>query len=163
MIIRAMIEADLPGVAAIHAECFPRHLDTDTWIECNFRAFPRMLCFVADDGESLLGYIQWCQRAGFRKQAVLELEHLAVSAAFRGCGIGRSLIRASLVEVRRHLKAREAELKHIVVTTRADNAAQRLYRSELDAEVEFTIRDLYSADEVYMLSRNYGEKLRDEG
>ncbi len=162
MKIRAMAEADITEVATIHAECFPRHLDTKMWIECNLRAYPRMLCFVADAGGSLLGYIQWCQRAGFRKQAVLELEHLAVSAEFRGRGIGRTLIRESLLEVHEHLKARDAELKHIVVTTRSDNAAQRLYRSELGAEVEFTIRDMYSADEVYMLSRNYGERRREE-
>ena len=43
-----------------------------------------------------------------------------------------------------------------MVTTRADNAAQRLYKRVLGAEVEATITNLYSADEVIMIARNVG-------
>ena len=44
-------------------------------------------------------------------------------------------------------------LKAVVVTTRADNAAQKLYRKTLGAEVEATIASLYSGDEVLMVAR----------
>jgi hypothetical protein len=45
-------------------------------------------------------------------------------------------------------------IKHFMVTTRADNYAQKLYQKTLGAQVESTITDLYSADEVLMLARN---------
>ena len=45
-------------------------------------------------------------------------------------------------------------VKHIVVATQADNYAQKLYRKTLSAEVDATISNLYSADEVFMISRN---------
>jgi hypothetical protein len=41
-----------------------------------------------------------------------------------------------------------------VVTTRADNDAQALYRTTLGAEVEAVIKNLYSADEVFMAARH---------
>jgi hypothetical protein len=49
---------------------------------------------------------------------------------------------------------RGAAIQHIVVTTRADNSAQRLYRNALGAEIEATIPRLYSADEVFMIARD---------
>lgn len=47
-----------------------------------------------------------------------------------------------------------AVLKHILVTTRADSYAQRLYKNVLGAEVEAALANLYSADEVIMVARN---------
>jgi ribosomal protein S18 acetylase RimI-like enzyme len=41
-----------------------------------------------------------------------------------------------------------------LVSTRTDNQAQKLYRKVLGAEVEATIKNLYSADEVYMVARH---------
>ena len=60
----------------------------------------------------------------------------------------------SLPLVKEQLGTRGATLKHIMVTTRADNYAQELYRQALGVEVECTIKDLYSADEVIMIARN---------
>jgi hypothetical protein len=37
---------------------------------------------------------------------------------------------------------------------RSDNHAQRLYAATLNASVEATIRNLYSADEVVMIAQN---------
>ncbi|WP_417579291.1 hypothetical protein [Nitrincola sp.] len=48
--------------------------------------------------------------------------------------------------------------KKIVVTTRADNHAQRLYRKVLGAEIEASISGLYSADEVIMVARDIGKQ-----
>jgi hypothetical protein len=59
--------------------------------------------------------------------------------------------------VREKLRERGATLKHIIVTTRVDNEAQRLYRKTLGVEIESTITDLFSADEVFMIARNVDE------
>ena len=45
-----------------------------------------------------------------------------------------------------------------MVTTRADNYAQKLYHDVFSTRVECTIRDLYSSNEVIMISRNVDEK-----
>ena len=150
-----MTAGDVPAVAALHRQAFPRQVASEPWISCNFAAFPRMMYFVAEakDGK-LVGYIHWSQKSGFRPEVVLELEQLAVAADRRGQGIGARLIQLSLPLVQNELALRRAWIKHLMVTTRADNAAQRLYRRVLGAEVEATIGDLYSADEVVMIARN---------
>ena len=157
MEFRLMRQEDLDGVAEVHRKAFTRQTMSTEWIECNFRAFPRMLYYVAEEDSAILGFIHWTQRSGFRPQVVLELEQLAVDPERHGQGIGTALIRQSLDQVKEHLRTRDAIVKHIVVTTRIDNAAQRLYRKTLGVEVEATIRDLYSADEVFMVARNIEE------
>ena len=77
----------------------------------------------------------------------------------RGQGLGKTLILDSLPQVKHHLAGQGSTLKHVLVTTRADNFAQKLYQQTLGAEVETTISNLYSADEVLMIARNVGERL----
>ncbi len=89
-----------------------------------------------------------------RPEAVLELEQIAVLPERHGQGIGEKLIQESLPYVRAQLAKQDSRLKHIVVTTRAENHAQELYKSTLGAEVEAIISNLYSADEVFMVARN---------
>ncbi len=85
----------------------------------------------------------------------MELEQLAVRPPFQGQGIGKTLITQSLELVRKDLADQGSRLKHVIVTTRADNnRAQALYKNLLRAEVEATITNLYSADEVFMVARN---------
>jgi ribosomal protein S18 acetylase RimI-like enzyme len=84
----------------------------------------------------------------------LELEQLAVLSKFRAQGIGRALIRESVLEVATVLQQRSARVKSVLVTTRADYRAQRLYKEVLGAEVQATIANLYSADEVIMVAQN---------
>jgi ribosomal protein S18 acetylase RimI-like enzyme len=69
-------------------------------------------------------------------------------------GIGELLIRLSLSLLSIQLADRGATIKHIIITTRHDNAAQSLYRRVLGAEVEAVIPKLFSDDEVYMIARN---------
>ncbi len=154
MNIRFMKEADLCKAALIHKNAFVRQQLSYEWLACNLKAFPRFLCFVAEIDETLVGYILWTQKSGFRPEVVLELEQLAVSPDRQGQGTGGRLIADSLPLVRKQLSERSAVLKHIMVTTRADNRAQRLYRKTLGAEVEATITNLYSADEVLMIARD---------
>jgi ribosomal protein S18 acetylase RimI-like enzyme len=103
--------------------------------------------------------LKWIQKSGFRKEVVLELEQLAVRPDSQGQGVSTALIQESLGQVARMLKGGGACIKNIVVTTRTDNHAQRLYRKVLGAAPEAVIKDLYSADEVIMVARNTGGRL----
>ena len=113
-----------------------------------------MLCYVAIKNETIAGYIVWSQKSGFRPEDVVELEQIAVLHSLQGKGIGKILIEQSLHQVRERLYENGSALKHVIVTTRADNHAQTLYKQVLGAEVEATITNLYSADEVIMVARN---------
>ena len=113
-----------------------------------------MLCYVQEHEGTIVGYIIWGQKSGFRPRVVLELEQIAIHPTVQGKGLGQKLIEQSLELVKSQLAKRDATLKHILVSTRADNAAQKLYRRVLGAEVEATLTNLFSADEVYMVARN---------
>jgi len=151
--IREMSSSDIENVSFIHEKSFERQTKSLEWITCNFNAYPRIQYYVADIEGRLVGYIQWIQKSGFRSKVVLELEQMAVLPEFRNKGIGKSLISKSLPLIKHHLEINDAQLKHIIVTTRADNNAQDLYSKVLGAKVVATISSLYSADEVIMVSR----------
>jgi ribosomal protein S18 acetylase RimI-like enzyme len=154
MNVRHMTANDIQQVAEVHTAAFVRQTMSRDWIRCNFNAYPRMQFFVAEESGAIVGYIHWTQKSGFRTTVVLELEQLAVNPDFLGQGIGGQLITESLPLVQAQLAKRGATLKHIIVTTRADNYAQKLYQRTIGAETEATITDLYSADEVFMIRRN---------
>ncbi|WP_064669080.1 GNAT family N-acetyltransferase [Vibrio nigripulchritudo] len=151
-------DTDLKGASQVHKSAFVRQQRSYEWLRCNLNASPRFLNFVAESNGEMVGYIIWVQKSGFRPEAVLELEleQLAVSPKSQGQGIGRMLIKKSLPLVKEQLSSQGSVLKHILVTTRADNFAQKLYQSKLGAQVETTISNLYSADEVLMIARNVG-------
>jgi ribosomal protein S18 acetylase RimI-like enzyme len=152
--IRRYSESDLAAVADVHAEAFTRQLDSKAWIACNARAYPRMRFYVAEAEGGVRGFILWTEKSGFRQDVVLELEQIAVAAAYRKRGIGERLVVQSLPEVAKQLAARCATIRAVLVSTRADNDAQRLYRKTLGAEIEARVPSLYSADEVLMVARN---------
>lgn len=152
--IRAMRLTDLAAAAEVHRLAFVRQKLSDEWLAATLNAYPRFLCYVAEVGGSIAGYILWAQKSGFRDQVVLELDQIAVLPAWHGEGIGRALIDRSLPLLKAELAQQRSTLKHIIVNTRADNHAQKLYRDALGAEVVATISDLYSADEVFMVARD---------
>lgn len=154
MIIRSITVGDLSQTAKIHKETFIRQTLSYEWLECTLKAFPRMLSYVAIINGMVAGYIIWSQKSGFRPEAIMELEQLAVQPTLQSQGIGKALIKQSLHLVRMQLTSQGSNLKHVVVTTRADNYAQALYKKVLGAQVEATVADLYSADEVFMVARN---------
>tara|TARA_R110000764_G_scaffold57147_1_gene124456 strand:- start:722 stop:1195 length:474 start_codon:yes stop_codon:yes gene_type:complete len=156
MQIRYMMHADLDAAATVHQLAFTRQKHSLQWLEASLNAAPRFLSFVAQEQDRIVGYILWAQKSGFRDQAVLELDQIAVLPELQGIGVGRGLIDESLPLVKAQLASQGSAVKHIIVNTRADNHAQRLYQSALGAEVVATIADLYSADEVLMLARNVG-------
>ncbi len=159
MHIRLMTHADLEGASQVHRTAFVRQKQSFEWLECNLNAAPRFINIVAEEHGEILGYIIWMQKSGFRPEAVLELEQLAVAEHAQGKGIGKRLITQSLPIVKQQLANNGSTLKHVLVTTRADNFAQQLYKQTLDAEIETTISNLYSADEVLMIARNVGERI----
>ncbi len=160
MLIRFMNVTDLNGAAQVHRLTFTRQKNSFEWLQCNLNAAPRFQNFVAIINDEIVGYIIWVQKSGFRSEAVLELEQLAVKPSFQRQGIGRKLITQSLTLVNKSLAQSGSSLKHILVTTRSDNFAQQLYKDTLGAEVETTISNLYSYDEVLMIARNV--KIREQ-
>lgn len=154
LLIRPLMESDISGAAEVHAKAFPRQRHSRSWIECNARAYPRMRYFVAVRNHQIVGFVLWSEKSGFREEVVLELEQIAVLPAYQGKGVGKALILDSLPKVAGVLSQRNACLKAVVVTTRADNSAQGLYRKMLGAQIEAVIPSLYSADEVVMVARH---------
>ena len=154
-----MEQSDLTAVAEIYQATFVRQSHSLEWLQCNLNAFPRYMMFVAQSDNEILGFITWAQKSGFRREVVLELELLAVKPSCQGKGVGKKLIVDSLPLVKTLLANKGAVLKHVLVTTRADNYAQELYKNALGAEIEATISNLYSADEVLMIARNVGTRL----
>jgi len=112
------------------------------------------LSFVAEEHNEIVGYITWTQKSGFRPEAVIELEQLAQLPNRQGQGIGQALILDSLLLLKAQLCLSGSTIKHILVSTRSDNDAQKRYKKTLHAQLESTISDLYSADEVLMVARN---------
>ena len=154
MNVRIMEENDLDVLAPLHAKAFPRQRDSRKWLSCAIRAFPRKLCYVVEHDNRIHGYIIWAQKSGFRPEAVVELEQIAVHPNRQNRGIGQHLIKQSLEQVKDRLLLDGSSVKHVLVSTKADNHAQKIYRKVLGAEVEATISNLFSADEVYMIARN---------
>jgi ribosomal protein S18 acetylase RimI-like enzyme len=156
ILIKRMKEYQIKEVADIASKCFSGLKEKDKakkWIRCNFKAFPRMQYFVAQLRGKVLGYILWMEKGGFRKNAVLELEQIAVHPDYRGIGIGTKLIRESLKELKNYLRKRKSKLKLIEVTTGASNKAQELYKKTLKAKPECVIKDFFREDEVIMIAR----------
>ena len=154
MNVRPMSEEDLGKVAVVHTNSFPRQRHSKAWLSCTFKAAPRTLCFVIEQDDQIQGYIIWAQKSGFRPEAVIELEQIAIAPSQQNKGLGQSLIEQSLLQVKDQLSSFGSNVKHVLVSTRADNHAQSIYRKVLGAEVEATINNLFSADEVYMVARN---------
>lgn len=112
-----------------------------------------MFAYVAVHQDEIAGFAFWAQKSGIRSAAVLELDQIAVQPAYRGQGIGEKIIRDSLALIKTELAANAQSIKSILVSTRADNAAQRLYARVLGARVVAEVDDLYSATEVLMVTK----------
>lgn len=148
--IRPFEENDLLSVVEIHRKSFPRQGFSADWIGSLFRCFPRTQIYVVDLAGQIIGYSAWTEKSGFRKESVFELEQIAVAEKFRGQGFGKFLIEESLKMVKICLEERGSSLKAILISTRTDNEAQRLYRKVLLVETIAIVPGLYSGDEVLL-------------
>ncbi len=61
-----MEKGDLLDASLVHEKAFVRQKLSFEWLECNLNAFPRLLSFVAEIEDSIVGYIIWSQKSGFR-------------------------------------------------------------------------------------------------
>jgi ribosomal protein S18 acetylase RimI-like enzyme len=112
-----------------------------------------MQYWVAVVSGTVVAYILWLEKGGFRRDAVVELEQIAVRSAHRGQGVGEALIRASLDGVRRSLRARGAQLKLVEVTTGSEQGAVGFYARVLGAEVAARIPDVFRGEEYILIAR----------
>lgn len=152
-LIRKAIDSDVLAIAGIHQESFLRQQDSEKWVSATLAAEPRFFVFVLEINTVVVGYIFWAQKSGFRADPVLELDQVAMLEEYRGLGYAERLIRDSLATIEKEFGYSGRALKAILVSTRSDNNAQRLYAKVLGVETVATIDDLYSAAEVIMLSK----------
>ena len=160
--IQPLKEQEIGQIVEIASACFGGMRDREKardWVSCNFRAFPRMKYFAAKEDDSIIGYILWMEKGGFRENSVLELEQIAVREDRRSNGVGGALVRESLRYIQADMKKRGSKLKLLEVTTGTDNQAQSFYRRNLNAEPECIIRDLFKGDEVVMIARMMGDAI----
>ena len=141
------------AIAAIHKEAFPRQQNSEVWVSATLRAYPRIFAFVLLKEKDVVGYAFWAQKSGFRINAVVELEQVAICKTMQHKGLGSFLIKESFEQFKHLLIENGQTVKSILVSTRSDNAAQRIYSRVLGVKVAVTINDLYSADEVLMIAR----------
>lgn len=153
MDVRRVEEDEIRSVADVHGAAFDRHEKSEEWIRCNFDAYPRIQLFAAEEDGRIEGFVMWTQRSGFRENSVLELEQIAVLPDHQGEGIGTHLIEESLTVVEDWLADRDSTVRTIIVGTRTDNEAQRLYKKTLDAEPAAIVEDYASGNELFLISR----------
>jgi ribosomal protein S18 acetylase RimI-like enzyme len=151
-----MKDSDSNGVARIYLQCFrgmKKLKSVKKWITLRHKSFPVSQYFVAVLHDKIVGYIQWVELGGFRKEAVIELEQVAVSPDHQGKGIGNRLVTESLKEVSLHIRKRGSSIKLAKVTTGTSNEAQKLYGKALNARKVAIIPDFFRSDEVVMIAR----------
>jgi ribosomal protein S18 acetylase RimI-like enzyme len=154
MLVRRANMSDLDEIATIHHLSFPRQMQSKEWVSASLSAAPRITAYVLMHENAVAGYIFWVQKSGIRPSAVLELDQIAVLPEYRKRGLGEHLIRRSLSMLGGTLTANGQSVKSILVSTRADNNAQKLYEKVLGTKVVASIDNLYSATEVLMLAES---------
>lgn len=154
--VRRMREGDINQVVKIYLQCFKGMREFKTarkWITLRHNSFPASQYFVGTLGKKIVGYIQWVELGGFRKNAVIELEQIAVSPDYQGRGIGEKIVRESLKQVSFYLRRRRSTIKLIKVTTGTTNRAQKFYKNILKAKQVAVIPDFFRSDEAILVAR----------
>lgn len=152
-----MREKDINQVVNIYLKCFKgmhKPAEARKWIKLRHNSYPVSQFFVGTLGRKIVGYILWFELGGLRKDAVLELEQIAVAPDYQGRSFGRTIIKESLKAISSYLKKRGSALKLVKVTTGTTNEAQKLYKDVLHAEPVAIIPDFFRSDEVIMIARS---------
>lgn len=159
--IRRANKDDLLAIAEVATQAFsglrPFHL-ARKWVRACYSASSRMEYWVAEvaNPPQLVGYILWIEKGGFRKEAVFELEQIAVRADFRGRGMGAKLIRTSLKGLESRLRRRGSALKLVEITTGSTQNALTFYRRVLGARPVAKIPSFFRGDEYILIARRGG-------
>ncbi len=154
--VRKAHDGDLGAISRIGSESFSglRPFEQGrAWVVACFSAYPRMEYWVAEQDSKVVGYILWNEKGGFRKDAVVELEQVAVDPHMRGRGVGGELVRKSLEGVQKRIETRGARVKVVEVTTGSEQHALEFYQRVLGAQVVAKIPDYFRGDEFILLSR----------
>ncbi|WP_420850307.1 GNAT family N-acetyltransferase [Pseudomonas typographi] len=131
---------------------FSRQRDSKQRVSATLAAAPRLLAYVLLVDGNIRGYAFWAQKSGIRDLVTLELDQIAVCGELQRQGLGTRLIRDSLDQLVFLLRQSGQTVQNILISTRADNQAQGLYRKVLGATTVATIEGLYSGTEVFMLA-----------
>jgi ribosomal protein S18 acetylase RimI-like enzyme len=153
ILVRRAQSEDIPAAAKVHELAFPRQTYSLEWLDCVFRSFPKSQLFVAVIASEIVGIIFWTEKSGFRKEAVVELEQIAVHPDHQDGGIGTELIIRSLPDVADKIAERGAKIGTVLGNTRIDNRALNWYKS-FGAEAVATVPGMFSADEVFLVVHN---------
>ena len=151
-----MREEDIIQVTRIYLQCFKGMQEfklAKKWITLHHNSFPASQYFVATLNKKILGYIQWIELGGFRKNAVLELEQIAVSPDHQGQGIGEKLVKESLKQVSSDLHRRKSSIKLIKVTTATAFETEEFYKRVLKVKRVAVIPDFFRSDEAILIAR----------
>jgi len=141
---------DVSAISQVHSKVFLRQIESELWIQSNLSAYPRIIIFKALWKNNIVGYIQWIFKSGFRTDAIIELEQIAVLPSMQRKGIGSKLIVDSLEKIKLYLSSETRTLKGVLISSRTDNHAQKIYHELLSAKPIVIIPKLYSEDEVIM-------------
>lgn len=112
-----------------------------------------MRYWIARRGGKLVAYILWIEKGGFRLDAVVELEQIAVDPGLRGKGIGSVLVRRSLRQLHEEIGRSGRRVKVIEVTTGSEQGAIGFYRRALGAKVVAKIPNLFRGNEYILIAR----------
>lgn len=156
MNVRKVKENDVNSIANIYLECFRGMNDINKikeWIYLKYIGYPINRYYVIEDNNIIKGYILWTELGGFRREAVIELEQIAITPKEQGKGLGSILVKESLKDVMKELEMRGSKLKLIKVTTGSDNKAQKLYKKVLNAKPVAVIPNMFRGDEVILIAR----------
>ena len=156
VLVRPARETDLVEIATIASESFSgmRPVEAgERWVRACWAARPRMRYWVAEQLGAPAAYILWIEKGGFRQDAVVELEQIAVRPSQRNRGLGAELVRKSFDQLTHEIEADGRHVKVVEVTTGTEQGAVEFYRRTLGAEVVATVPGLFRGDELILIAR----------
>jgi ribosomal protein S18 acetylase RimI-like enzyme len=154
MNIRAATELDIELISAVYEKCFPEERNHLIWIQSSFASFPRGVYYVLEQQETVVGYILWCVKNGFRDSTVIELEQVAIYPQYSGQGLGRKLIDYSFESFKKHVENTGYQVGAVMVTTTEGNFAENLYRSTLKVSTAAILPGYASGNEIILYNNS---------
>jgi len=151
--VRQIEQSEANCLNEIYAACFPNEILQDEWIKSNMCSYPRMVYYVAECDEEIIGYAHWSVKSGFRSHSIVELEQVAVMPKYGRRGIGEYLLKQSFLQYKAHLSLLGVAIKGIYITTREGNFAENLYKRIFSVERQGIINNYGSGNEVILFKR----------